>query len=328
MRILVTGGAGYIGSVTSEVLIDRGHEVWIVDDLSRGHRAAVPPSSVLQVCSTHDGPRLRELIRELHPDGVLHFAASSQVGESMKDPGLYFRNNVGGMISLLDACAAEGCERVILSSSAATYGDPQEIPIPEEAPTRPTNPYGESKLICEQILEWYRQVHGIAYGSLRYFNAAGASGERGEDHAVETHLIPLALRAGLGLGPRLLVYGTDYPTPDGTCIRDYVHVIDLAEAHILALEKLGGGNRLVLNLGNGSGFSVLDVVRTVEAVIGKRVPREDAPRRHGDPPRLVASSARARELLGWRPRHAALDDIVATACRWMLQHPDGYGDEA
>jgi UDP-glucose 4-epimerase len=324
MRILVTGGAGYIGSVTSELLLARGHDVWIVDDLSRGHREAVPGGARLEVLSTLEAGPLLRLIEEIRPEGVLHFAASSLVGESMRDPGLYFRNNVGGILALLDACVASGCDRLLLSSSAATYGDPEVVPIVEEAPTRPTNPYGESKRICEQILEWYRKVHGIRFGSLRYFNAAGASEERGEDHDPETHLIPLALKAALGAGPRLSVFGTDYPTPDGTCIRDYIHVVDLADAHALALDELARTDRLVLNLGNGAGFSVLDVIRAIERVTGRRVPWEAGERRSGDPPRLVASSARARGVLGWSPRFASLESIVETAYRWMERHPHGY----
>ena len=327
MRVLVTGGAGYIGSVACEALLDRGYSVHVVDDLSRGHRGAVPAGAHLEVCSTLDRETLRALLERERPEGVLHFAASSLVGESMRDPGLYFRNNIGGMISLLDACVAAGCDRVLLSSSAATYGDPGVVPILEDAPTRPTNPYGESKLICEQILEWYRRVHGIRYGSLRYFNAAGATAERGEDHEPETHLIPLALRAAMGLGDPLQVFGTDYPTEDGTCIRDYIHVADLADAHLLALDKLRSTDRLVLNLGNGSGFSVLRVIHAVESVTGRAVPRTSAPRREGDPPRLVASSARARELLGWKPRHGSLETIVETAAAWMQRHPEGYERE-
>jgi UDP-glucose 4-epimerase len=339
MRILVTGGAGYIGSVTTELLLDHSqrHEVCVIDDLSRGHRAAVSSAARFELCSTLDGTRLRTLFEEFRPEGVLHFAASSLVGESMRNPGLYFRNNVGGIVTLLDACAGVGCDKFLFSSSAATYGDPETVPILEDAPTHPTNPYGQSKLIGEQVLEWYRKIHGISFGSLRYFNAAGASAAMGEDHAEETHLIPLALRAVLGSGPPLLVFGTDYPTPDGTCIRDYIHVLDLAEAHRLALEKLGEtgsdgrrqsgeAKRLILNLGNGSGFSVLDVIRTVANVVGREVPWQAAPRRPGDPPRLVASSARAREILGWAPKFDSLETIVETALRWMERHPQGYRD--
>jgi UDP-glucose 4-epimerase len=325
MRFLVTGGAGYIGSITSEILIERGHQVCIVDDLSRGHREAVPPGASLEVCSTLDRERLHAIFRSEKPQGVLHFAASSLVGESMRDPGAYFRNNVGGIITLLDVCAETGCGRVLLSSSAATYGDPDLVPIPEDASTRPTNPYGESKLICEQILEWYRKVHGIRFGSLRYFNAAGASERLGEDHDPETHLIPLALQAVLGLGPPLSVFGTDYPTKDGTCIRDYIHVIDLAEAHLLAVEKLTESERLVVNLGNGSGFSVLEVLNAVERVVGRPVPYVKAARRPGDPPSLVASSELARSELGWSPRFGSLEEIVETAHRWMERFPNGYG---
>ena len=328
MRILVTGGAGYIGSVTCEMLLDRGHQVAVIDDLSRGHAAAVPAGATLHVASILDVPRLEEILDHERPEGVLHFAASSQVGESMRDPGLYFRNNVGGIMSVLDACVRVGCNRVLLSSSAATYGDPDTIPIPEGAPTVPTNPYGESKRIGEQILEWYRRIHGVRYGSLRYFNAAGASPSRGEDHTPETHLIPLALAAAAGTGQTLHVFGTDYPTPDGTCVRDYVHVLDLADAHILALEKLTQQDGMILNLGSSTGFSVLEVVRTIEKVTAMRVPWEAAPRRPGDPPRLVASHERARAVLGWSPRHASLESIVASAWRWMEGHPEGYGRQS
>jgi len=325
MQILVTGGAGYIGSVTCELLLHRGHQVTILDDLSRGHREAVPPEANLEICSTLDRSGLTAAFEKTRPDGVLHFAASSLVGESMRDPGLYFRNNVGGMVNLLDAAVQVGCKKILLSSSAATYGDPQSTPIPESAPTRPTNPYGESKRICELMLGWYLHAHGVRYGSLRYFNAAGASKERGEDHDPETHLIPLALRAALGMGDGLKVFGTDYPTTDGTCIRDYIHVLDLAEAHILALEKLGNADHLVVNLGNGSGFSVLEVIQTISRVTGREVPFDHADRRAGDPPRLVASSERARRELGWEPRYDSLETIVETAFRWMERHPHGYG---
>ncbi len=326
MRLLVTGGAGYIGSVTAETLVSRGHEVCVLDDLSRGHAAAVPAEARLEVASTLDRPALDRVLQQFRPEGVLHFAASSLVGESMKDPGLYFRNNVGGIISLLDACVAASCRKFLFSSSAATYGDPADIPITEDAPTAPTNPYGETKRICEQILDWYRRVHQVRFGSLRYFNAAGASDERGEDHAVETHLIPLALDAVLGSGLPLSVFGTDYPTRDGTCIRDYIHVVDLADAHVRALDALSGTDRLVLNLGNGAGFSVLEVIGAVERVTSRKVPWEAAQRRAGDPPRLVASSARAREVLGWKPRFDSLDVIVETAYRWKRDHPHGYAE--
>jgi UDP-glucose 4-epimerase len=314
--------------VTCELLLERGHEVWIIDDLSRGHREAVPREARLEVCSTLDRARLADVFRAARPEGVLHFAALSLVGESMQNPGLYFSNNIGGILALLDACVEFSCRRILLSSSAATYGDPETIPIPEEAPTRPTNPYGESKLVCEQILAWYQKVHGVRFGSLRYFNAAGASKERGEDHDPETHLIPVALRACLGLGRRLSVFGTDYPTEDGTCVRDYIHVLDLADAHLLAIDKLLETERLVLNLGNGLGFSVLEVIQTVEKVTGRKLPYDAAPRRAGDPPRLVASSQRARAELGWKPQYDSLEMIVETAYRWMERYPNGYGTAA
>lgn len=326
MRMLVTGGAGYIGSVTSELLLRHGHDVCVVDDLSRGHRGALSPRVRFECASTLDADALDRVFGSVRPEAVLHFAASSLVGESMSDPGLYFRNNVGGMIGLLDACVAHGVRRILFSSSAATYGDPTEVPIPESCPTRPTNPYGQSKLICEEILAWYQAIHGINFGSLRYFNAAGASEANGEDHTPETHLIPLTLGAALGKLPPLAVFGLDYPTADGTCIRDYIHVLDLAEAHRLALEKLDEHGRLILNLGNGAGFSVLEIIRAAGAVTGREVPWVAAPRRAGDPPQLVASSERARSVLGWNPKMHTLEVIIESAYRWMLAHPNGYGD--
>lgn len=324
MRLLVTGGAGYIGSVAAEALLARGHAVCVVDDLSRGHKAAVPTGIPFEIVSTLDLVRLRDFLSDVKPDGILHFAASSLVPESMRDPGKYFHNNVLGIVTLLEACVQTSCRKILFSSSAAVYGDPVAVPIPEDAPMVPTNPYGESKKICEQVLEWYRRVHGFRFGSLRYFNAAGASETRGEDHDPETHLIPLALDAALGLAPPLRVFGVDYPTPDGTCIRDYIHVVDLAEAHLLALEKLDETDHLILNLGNGAGFSVLEVIRTIEKLSGRPVPWEAAARRAGDPPRLVASSTRAREVLGWAPRRPSLEAIVETAYRWKRDHPHGY----
>ena len=326
MRVLVTGGAGYIGSVTAERLMAAGHGVVVLDNLCRGHRSAVPKGAPLVSGDVRDRERVSHLLRDERIECVMHFSASSLVGESMRDPGEYFGNNVVGMVELLRAMAAASVGRIIFSSTAATYGEPQRVPITEDAPVRPTNPYGESKAIAERMLAWYRAIHGVRYAALRYFNAAGASRDHGEDHSPETHLIPLALSAAAGQTPPLPIFGADYPTPDGTCVRDYIHVIDLAQAHILALEQLDALEESIFNLGNGEGYSVREVVSAVERVTGRRVPVTEAPRRAGDPARLVASSDRARRVLGWEPQHAQLDAIVADAWEWKQRFPDGYGD--
>jgi UDP-glucose 4-epimerase len=324
MAILVTGGAGYIGSVMVEVLRARGIPVVVADDLSRGHREALDCDVPLHVGDVGDPEFVERLFSSFRCEAVLHFAASSLVGESMREPGAYFRNNVGGLNTLVSGMIRHGVKRFVLSSSAATYGDPPEIPIPETAPTFPTNPYGESKLVCETILRWFGTLHDLSWTALRYFNAAGATATHGEDHRNETHLIPIALRAASRRADPLPVFGLDYPTQDGTCVRDYVHVLDLAEAHVLALEGLERGAGGIYNLGNGRGFSVLEVIRSVERVTGRQVPRRNAPRRPGDPPALVASSQKARRELGWNPRNGRLDVIVESAWRWMEGHPDGY----
>jgi len=324
MAILVTGGAGYIGSVMVEVLRARGFSVVVLDNLTRGHREAVDAGIPFIGGDVGDAGCLEEIFARHRIEGVFHFAASSLVGESMHQPAAYFRNNVGSLAVLLEAMARHGTDRFILSSSAATYGDPPDIPIPETAPTVPTNPYGESKLICERMLAWAGRIHGLRWTALRYFNAAGASSIRGEDHDPETHLIPLALQAAAGVREALAVYGQDYATPDGTCVRDYVHVEDLAEAHLLAYSRMETQPGAIFNLGNGTGFSVLQVIRAVERVTGRRVPWNSAPRRPGDPPRLVASSDRARAELGWKPSRDSLETIVQTAWRWMEAHPHGY----
>ena len=326
MSVLVTGGAGYIGSVTVERLTSLGRSVVVLDDLSRGHRRAVDPSIALEVGSLLDEAFVERVFEAHDVEAVFHFAASSLVGESMQDPGHYFHNNVGGVEQLLRVMVRHGCRRFILSSTAATYGDPASVPILESAPNRPTNPYGESKLMCERMLHWFEQVHGVRWVALRYFNAAGASERYGEDHTPETHLIPLAIDAAYGRRDGLKVFGLDYPTRDGTCIRDYIHVSDLAEAHVLGLTYLETHPSGIFNLGNGSGFSVLEVLKTVEVVSGRAVPWEKAARRAGDPPELVASSARAQEILEWTPRHAELAKIVESAIRWSEAHPDGYDD--
>ncbi len=324
VKVLVSGGAGYIGSVTAELLLAEGHEVAVADNLSRGHRDAVPEGAYFHEGDVRDLEAMEGLLRDRGIECVMHFCASSLVGESMRNPGEYFGNNVIGVIRLLQAMEKTGVDRFIFSSTAATYGEPEEVPITEDAPVRPTNPYGESKATAERILAWYEAIHGLRFAALRYFNAAGASRDHGEDHEPETHLIPLALEAAAGERDRLDIFGQDYPTPDGTCIRDYIHVLDLALAHILALDKLGEVEERVFNLGNGEGYSVREVIQSVERVTGRKVPTRDAPRRPGDPARLVASSERARRVLGWKPQHAALDQIVGDAWAWKQRFPRGY----
>jgi UDP-glucose 4-epimerase len=326
MRVLVVGGAGYIGSATAQCLLDAGHEVMVFDSLVKGHRAAVPAGAeFIQGDLTHRG-QIEEALRCFRADAVMDFAAFIEAGESMKEPGRYFHNNVCGTLNLLEACVHAGVPRLVFSSTAAVYGIAEEIPIPEEAPLCPVNVYGESKLMVERMLEWYGRIHGLRYAALRYFNAAGGRPDRGEDHHPETHLIPLTLQVALGQRPHIAIFGTDYPTPDGTCVRDYIHVDDLAAAHVLALEALDQHERLVYNLGNGQGFSVREVIEVCRRVTGHPIPAVEAPRRPGDPPVLIASSAKIQRELGWKPRWPALEDIVASAWEWHRRHPQGYGD--
>ncbi len=323
MRVLVTGGAGYIGSVVVEQLVEAGHRVWVFDNLSRGHRDAVHPGAQLIQGDLADRAAIARAVEQAQPEAAMHFAALSLVAESMAHPDLYFRNNVCYGLNLLEACAQAGVQRFIFSSTAATYGQPEQVPIPEEAPTLPNNPYGESKLAFERMMRWFGNLYGMVVVSLRYFNAAGASARYGEDHRPETHLIPLALQVAQGRLPHLKIFGTDYPTPDGTCIRDFIHVEDLARAHLLALRTPSSA---VYNLGNGTGFSVRQVVDAVRAVTGRPVPTVEAPRRPGDPPVLVASSAKIARELGWQPLHPSLEEIIESAWRWHLSHPNGYED--
>lgn len=328
MNILVTGGAGYIGSHTVRALQGRGHRVVVLDNLTKGHAAAVRDAKLVRG-DTGDRELLLELFKKHNIEAVMHFAASSLVGESVRQPSGYYQNNVVKGLNLLDAMVEAGVPNLVFSSTAAVYGEPVEVPIPEEHPALPTNPYGATKLALEGAMRWYGEAYGLRYASLRYFNAAGAdpAGDIGEDHDPETHLIPLVLRAALGLAPRLEVFGTDYPTPDGTCVRDYIHVCDLADAHVLALEALAGGAAsMVFNLGNGSGYSVLEVIRTAEEMVGRPVPVNYAARRPGDPAVLVASSARLKSSLGWLPRFTGLGDIIETAWRWHSTHPRGFGE--
>lgn len=329
MRILVTGGAGYIGSHVVKALMAENHEVVVLDNLSLGHRPAVGQAPLIEV-DLLDKPALEWLLATHPVEAVIHFAALSQVGESQRQPGRYALNNVGGTANLLDAVVAAGCRLFVFSSTAAVYGIPEQTPITEEAPCRPVNTYGETKLFNERLLARFDQAHSLRYISLRYFNAAGADpdGELGEDHQPETHLIPLVLATALGQRPAVQIYGTDYPTRDGTCIRDYVHVSDLAEAHLLAVKALAAGvPSNTYNLGNGEGFSVREVVACAERVTGRKLPVVEAPRRPGDPPVLVASSARAVAELGWHPKYADLETIVSTAWEWHRHHPHGFGEE-
>lgn len=308
-KYLVTGGAGYVGSVVTAHLLEAGHEVTVLDDLSTGFREAVPDGADFV-----EG-RVQDAARHIGPsyDGVLHFAAFSQVGESVAHPGRYWENNVGGTMALLAAMRSAGVRKLVFSSTAATYGEPASTPITESAPTAPTSPYGASKLAVDHMISGECAAHGLAAASLRYFNVAGAYGDCGERHDPESHLIPLVLQVALGTREAISVFGDDYPTPDGTCVRDYIHVADLAEAHLLAMDAISSGEHLICNLGNGSGFSVREVVETVRKVTGHPVPETAAARRAGDPAVLVASSATARERLGWTPSRADLAGIVADA---------------
>jgi len=325
MNVLVTGGAGYIGSVTVEALSARGHQVVVLDDLSTGHRGAVPDGVPFVHGDIADADMVTHAVVEHRVEAVVHFAAASLVAESMADPTKYFRANTAGTLILLDTLARLDVRRFVLSSTAAVYGTPDTVPIPEDAPLEPESVYGESKLMIERALGWLARTAGFGSVALRYFNAAGASATHGEDHRPESHLVPLVLQVAAGRRPALQVYGDDYPTPDGTAVRDYVHVLDLAEAHVLALESLRAGEADAVNLGTGRGYSVREVIDACRRVTGRVVATEAAPRRAGDPPRLVADARRARQLLGWTAKHPDLDTIVASAWTWMQAHPDGYG---
>jgi UDP-glucose 4-epimerase len=316
MRVLVTGGAGYIGSVVTAALLADGHDVTVLDDLSTGHEDAVPEGARFVRASLHDSA---PVLAEAAPEAVLHFAAKSLVGQSQVEPEVYWHHNVGGTLALLEAMRAVDCRRIVFSSTAATYGEPDEVPIPETAPTRPTNTYGASKLAVDAMLTSYAAAHSFAAVSLRYFNVGGAAYGRGERHATETHLIPIALQVAAGTRDALTVHGEDYPTPDGTCIRDYVHVKDLAAAHLLALPAPAPGEHRIYNLGSGSGFSVQEMVDAVREVTGHPLPVVAGPRRAGDPARLVASSARIHDDLGWAPVHTDLREIVADAWAFTQQ---------
>jgi len=321
MNIFVTGGAGYIGSICVEELLNAGHSVSVFDNLSEGHRAAVDKRARFIEGDLADRPLLFKTLEQLRPQAVMHFAANALVPESMTNPSKYFRNNVGNGINLLEACVQAGVQKFVFSSTCAIFGVPKTVPITEDAPREPVNPYGESKLMFERILHWYEKQHGLQYVCLRYFNAAGATAYFGEHHWQETHLIPNVLKVALGQKPTVEIYGTDYPTPDGTCIRDYVHIVDLAQAHMLALKHPTSD---VFNLGSGDGYSVKQVVDTARRVTGNPIPAVEKPRRPGDPPKLVGDSKKIRRVLGWQPRYDSLEAIIESAWDWHRTHPTGY----
>jgi UDP-glucose 4-epimerase len=324
MRVLVTGGAGYIGSVVSEQLVNDGHEVVIYDNLSKGHRAAVVEGARFVQGDLLEADLLRQTLNDNRIDAVIHMAASSLVGESVQEPSKYYHNNVVAGLVLLDAMRECGIRRIVFSSTAATYGEPEEQPIRETTSNNPTNTYGETKLAFEKAMHWYERAHGLRYASLRYFNAAGATEKCGEDHDPETHLIPITLQAAAGKRPHVEIYGDDYPTEDGTCIRDYIHVVDLARAHILALDVLSERSA-IYNLGcGGDGYSVREVIETARRVTGKEIPVRMGPRRPGDPAVLIASSDKIKSELGWQPQFQDLGLIVESAWKWMQNHPNGY----
>lgn len=322
MKILVTGGAGYIGSVTAEKLIESGHEIFILDNLSEGHIGAIPPGSRFIEADILNTKELRQIFSTNKFDAVVHFAANCYVDESVENPGKYYKNNVFGSINILEEAVKSSVEKFVFSSTCSTYGIPEKIPIVEEEKQKPINPYGETKLAFEKTLKWYGQTYQIKYTILRYFNAAGATEKLGEDHRPETHLIPLVLQCALGKRSEIKIFGTDYNTKDGTCIRDYIHVSDIAKAHMLALEN---NTSDAFNLGNGTGYSVKEVIETAKAVTGKKINTTDCPRRKGDPPVLVGSAEKIHKKLGWEPQFPSLKEIISTAWQWHKRFPEGYG---
>lgn len=323
MNILVVGGAGYIGSICTELLLDEGHCVAVFDNLSEGHRGAVDRRAQLIEGDLNDTQAIERALKKSDTEAVMHFAASALVGESMQNPSKYFRNNIGNGLNLLDAMLAAGVKRFVFSSTCAIFGPPERVPIDETLPHHPINPYGESKLAFEKVLRWYGEIHGLNFVALRYFNAAGASENFGEEHRVETHLIPNVLKVALGQKPHVEIYGTDYETPDGTCIRDYIHILDLSRAHILALKSPSSA---FYNLGTGGGTSVREVIESCRKITGREIPVVEKPRRPGDPPRLIAASAKAERELGWRPQFQNIDAIIESAWKWHQKFPHGYGD--
>jgi len=322
LSVLVAGGAGYIGSITAELLIEAGYRVVVYDNLSRGYRQAVPKEAIFVKADLSDMDTLKATFAEYGVDTVLYFAAHSLVGESMQKPELYFQNNVATGLVVLEAMRQRNVKHLIFSSTCAVYGIPDEVPITESCPTNPISPYGETKLMFERAGYWYSRIHGIRFTSLRYFNAAGATETRGENHRPETHLIPIIFEVATGRRPHLEIFGDDYPTPDGTCIRDYIHVVDLAKAHILALEHKGEPYR-IYNLGCGRGYSVREVLKTAEKVIGSPIPAKVGARRPGDPPRLVADNTKIAKELGWQPERT-LEEMIADAWAWHQRFPEGY----
>lgn len=326
MAILVTGGAGYIGSHTVKYLQEKNEEVIVVDNLNTGHIQSVNVEYFYQV-DLRNKDKMDEIFKKHEISGVIHFAANSLVGESMTDPSIYYNNNVYGMICLLDVMKDNNIKNIVFSSTAATYGEPVNIPIKETDPTKPTNAYGQTKLAMEEMMKWYNHAYGINYVSLRYFNACGAdkSGNIGENHTTETHLIPIILQVLLGKREKISVFGNDYDTKDGSAIRDYIHVLDLANAHYLAYRYLSdGGSSDIFNLGTGDGFSVLEIINSTEKATGLKVNYEISPRRAGDPAKLIASNEKAKEILGWVPKHSSIEEIISDAWKWHKSHPDGY----
>jgi UDP-glucose 4-epimerase len=324
MRILVTGGAGYIGSVVADRLLQIGHSVTVLDNLSKGKKQAVPAAAEFVLADTGDAQILDSIFHAGHFDAVMHFAAFIEAGESVVRPEIYFENNSAKALTLLSAVIQHKVPRFVFSSTAAVYGEPRHIPITEDDPLEPANPYGESKLMVERMLVWFHKSHGLRYASLRYFNAAGGTRDRGEQHQPETHLIPLVLQVASGQREAISIYGTDYPTQDGTCIRDYIHIEDLATAHLLALDGLAEHEQLICNLGSGSGFSVRQIIDIARKVTEENIPAIEAPRRPGDPAVLVASSEKIKRVLGWNPQHSDVEAIVRSAWEWHSAHPKGY----
>ena len=328
MNILVTGAAGYIGSICTEVLLSRGLKVIALDSLLEGHSAAVPPGATFYNVDLGNREQLDRVFSEHKLEAVMHFAAEALVAKSMKEPSVFYATNVACGVNLLDAMTRHGVRKFIFSSTAATYGEPETVPIPEDHRKAPINPYGKSKLVFEGILADYKAYTGLQYASLRYFNAAGASQDRGEHHRVETHLIPRVLDAAAGALPYVDVFGTDYPTPDGTCVRDYIHVLDIADSHVRALLELDRVSGEAFNVGNSRGFSILEVIDAAERVTGRKIPRKLGPRRPGDPAVLVASKEKLKRMLGWEASHSSLEEIIQSAWAWKQKHPRGYEDDA
>ena len=328
MKILVTGGAGYVGSAVAAELIQSGHRVTVLDNLSRGQKDAVPQGADFVQADVADKDRVSHALKACGAEAVMHFAASIEAGESMQFPERFFRNNTANALTLLETMLQNGVNKFIFSSTAAVYGNPARTPIEETDSLAPTNAYGESKLLAERMLDWLNRIHGLRYVSLRYFNAAGAMSGRGENHNPETHLIPLVLKVALGQRDNVTIFGNDYPTPDGTCVRDYIHLQDLASAHVLSLQALSEHSKLIYNLGNGRGFSVREVVEVARQVTGHPIPAVESPRRPGDPAVLVASSEKIQRELGWTPQFTKLEQIVSTAWDWHRQNPSGYQKRA